>query len=93
MNFISNVLLDITEQCDTSQNPVIRALYRLQVQISDVREVGTSRLFVDGALVEFWILGACIVDCIHVYDRQNGEENFWGLLCQLTATSIPSCSV
>ena len=60
--------LNIAQQGHPSEDPVIRALYCLEPQGSDVSQVCPLWLFVDRTLVKPWILWSSGINCVHVYD-------------------------
>ena len=83
------MLLDITKQGHTSQDPVIRMLGALQCQACDVGQVSTPWFLVDRADIEARVCD-CWVFCIDVDDRHDFKENFVLGLNQLAAAPVPA---
>lgn len=85
--------LDVTEQRDASQDPVVWGLSGPQHHSSDVGQVGAPGLLVDGAEVEPGVLGGRGVDGHHVDDRQGREQHLGSGLHQAAVPSVPAGAV
>ena len=92
--------LDVTQQCNSSQDPVVwvgcmgRGGWSAQTDCCDVCEVCTPRLFVDGTEVQLSVSQVVRgIDSIQVDHWKGSEEHLSWRLCQTTAFTIPASSV
>lgn len=69
------LLLYVAEGSDATQGPVVGVLLGAHQQECDEVKVSAVRLLVDRTLVELGITRTGL-DCIHVDDWENREENF-----------------
>ena len=88
-------LFDVAEQRDAAHDPVVGLDGRLEHQRRDVRQVGATRLLIDGTLVQLRLPAATLlhVDREDVHDRQLGVEHLGRLLHQSPVATIPPGTV
>ena len=94
-------LLGVTQQSNTSKNPVIRMLWSLQVQAENVSQVSTSGLLVHRTLIKFqcvWVIFEVLnqggsINCINVHHREGSKQNFRGRLREPAVSSIPPSAI
>ena len=82
-------LLDVTEQGDAAQDPVVRVLGGLQRHRGNVRQVCAARLLVDGADVEPGVHHGGVFG-VDVDDGHDLKEHFVLGLYQLVASTVPA---
>ena len=72
---------------------MVGTLYGLEPKGGDVSQVCALRLLVHWALIQARVFRCRGVDSIHVYHRQQGEQDLGLGLDQLTATAIPTSAI
>ena len=72
---VRDFLLDVTQQGNTAQNPMIWILIGFQVHACDVRQICSSGLLINRALVHPGIAASCCINCVDVNDRHGRKEN------------------
>ena len=82
-------LLDVAEQGNAAQDPVVRVLGGLQRHRGNVRQVRAARLLVDGADVEPGVHHGGVFG-VDVDDGHDLKEHFVLGLDQLVASTVPA---
>ena len=80
--------LNIAQQRDTAQDPVIRVLRTLQIDRSDVREISSPRLLIDRTRIHLQV---------NVFGQMGGdeddgqwlEEDLWLRFSESSAAPVP----
>jgi len=90
---VRDFLLDVTQQGNTSQNPMIWILVGFQVHACYVRQIRSSGLLVYRALVHPSIAASGCINCIDVNDRHGSKENLLSGFYKLAASAVPSGTV
>ena len=88
-----NVLLDVTQQGHTAQNPMIWILIGFQVHACDVRQIRSSGFLVYWTLIHPGIAPGGCVNCVDVNDRHGSEENLLNGFYKLAASAVPPRTV
>ena len=90
---VRDFLLDVTQQGNTAQNPMIWILIGFQVHACDVRQIRSSGLFVYRALVHPGIAASGCIDCVDMNDRHGRKEHLLSGFYKLAASAVPSGTV
>ena len=86
-------LLNVTQQGDTAQNPVIWILIGFQVHTCNIRQICSPWFLVYRALVHPGISASGRVNSVDMNDRHGCEENLLSGFHKFAASAIPPCSV
>lgn len=86
-------LLDVTQQSNTAQNPMIWILIGFQVHACDVSQIRSSRLLVYRALVHPGIAASGCINCVDVNDRHGRKKNLLSGFYKLAASAVPAGTV
>lgn len=86
-------LFDITEEGNSSQDPVVRRQDSGQHHCRDVIEVSSPWFLVDGAHIQLRVNGAGTVNGVHVDDGQESEQHFGRGLDETRVLPVPAGSV
>lgn len=88
-----SLLFDVTQQSDSTQDPVVRWQHGGQHHCCDVVQVCSPRFLVDGAHIQLGVDGAGAVNGVHVDDGQEGEEHFGCGLDETGVLPVPAGSI
>ena len=86
-------LLNVTQQGDTAQNPVIWILIGFQVHTCNIRQICSPWFLVYRALVHPRISASGRVNSVDMNDRHGCEENLLSGFHKFAASAIPPGSV
>lgn len=87
-----NFLLNVTQQRDSSEDPVIGILRCFEFHGRNVREIGSPGFLVDGTEVHAWIVTRRAVDGVYVNHGQWFKQNFGFWFDEADTSAIPSCT-